>query len=99
MSHLFSKFLNEQHTRKYPASGVTNYIVADSYKSNEEDEATALDHYLLDEDIVRFVKQTITFSQPEAFYEKSKSSGLVDAFFSKPYPSIASKCLGYPVQG
>lgn len=55
----------------------------------------SLDHYLTDETVIRVLRETWKKPVNDEFYG-STASILRDAFFSRPYPKIASNVLGYP---
>lgn len=55
----------------------------------------SLDHYLTDETVIRLLQKTWNKPVNHKFYDTSTAK-VRDAFFSRPYPEIASKMLGYP---
>lgn len=54
----------------------------------------AMDHFLLDKDIIRIIKKHWKGKVDKTFYNNCPE--VRDAFFSAPYPLLAHRELGYP---
>ena len=101
---LFIQFLSNARRKKYGETAHQDdyyKVPVDCDQSKIEThqskiETHSLDNYLLNEDIIRLLKMTLKTPPGPSFYARHKS--VASAFFSKPFPEIASKFLGYPVQ-
>lgn len=66
------------------------------YPMDETDkDKQALDHYILDDDVIKIVVQTWPLQVDRNFYSTNDTE-VITAFFSPPYPKPASDILGYP---
>jgi hypothetical protein len=69
------------------------YEVAPDFDKTEP-QRQCLDQYLLDDSIIQILEHVLPVKPKNDFYDKYPS--IAHSIFSKPYPIIARRMLGYP---
>jgi hypothetical protein len=78
-------------------SGIWNhFVVADNYDQTPETDTKTLDHYLLDEDIVAFIKTCFDVENDNWTSWGAQDPTTAQKYFSEPHSSTAKMELGYP---